>query len=174
LQKYIDDAKAKGATIVEVNPANEDMSQGTNKMPIQLVINPTEKMLVMQEEIFGPILPIITYNQIDDAINFINDRPNPLALYYFGYEKKSQQYVLDNTHSGGACVNDTLMHVAQDDMPFGGVGDSGMGHYHGYEGFQTFTNHKSVFSKQKLNSGKMVYAPYGTKIHKLIYSLFVR
>ncbi|PID42888.1 MAG: coniferyl-aldehyde dehydrogenase [Proteobacteria bacterium] len=174
LRKYLDDARAKGASIVEVNPANEDMSQGTNKMPIHLVIDPTEKMLVMQEEIFGPILPVIPYNHIDDAISFINHRPAPLALYYFGYDREAQQYVLDRTHSGGACINDTLMHVAQDDMPFGGVGDSGMGHYHGYEGFQTFTNHKSVFSKQKFNSGKLIYAPYGTRIHKLIYALFVR
>lgn len=174
LQKYVDDARAKGATIVEVNPANENMREGTRKMPIHLILNPTDNMLVMQEEIFGPILPVVTYHHLDDALNFINERPNPLALYYFGYDKKAQKYVLENTHSGGACINDTLMHVAQDDMPFGGVGDSGMGHYHGYEGFLTFTNHKSVFSKQKLNSGKVVYAPYNTLLHKLIYSLFVR
>lgn len=174
LQKYVEDARNKGATVIEVNPANEDMSQGTRKMPIHLVINPKENMLVMQEEIFGPILPVVTYNSLDEAINYINDRPQPLALYYFGYDKKVQQYVLDRTQSGGACINDTLMHVAQDDMPFGGVGDSGMGHYHGYEGFLTLTNHKGVFSKQKFNSGKFIFPPYGTFVHKIIYSIFIR
>ncbi|ARU58573.1 MAG: coniferyl aldehyde dehydrogenase [Pseudomonadales bacterium] len=174
LQKYIDDAQKKGATVIAVNPANEDMQSDTRKMPIHLIINPTDNMLVMQEEIFGPILPVIAYEQLDDAIDYINDRPRPLAMYYFGYDKKAQQYLLDHTHSGGACINDTLVHVAQDDLPFGGVGDSGMGHYHGHEGFLTFTNHRGVYSKQKFNTGKLIFPPYGTAIHKLIYSVFVR
>jgi len=174
LLDYLKDAKNKGARIVEVNPANEDMSKGTRKMPIHLVINPTDKMKVMQEEIFGPILNVIAYDGIDDALKFITDRPHPLAMYYFGYDKSAQKYVIENTHSGGMCINDTLFHVAQDDMPFGGVGASGMGRYHGEEGFRTFSNAKGIYSKQKFNPGKVVYAPHSTPIHKLIYSMFVR
>lgn len=174
LLHYLDDAYKKGATIIEVNPSQEDMRNGTRKLPIHLVLGAKDNMMVLQEEIFGPILPIIPYNTIDEALDYINDRPHPLALYYFGYDKRAQQHVLDHTHAGGVCINDTLMHVAQDDMPFGGVGQSGMGHYHGEEGFRTFSNAKGVFAKQRLNSGKVVYAPHATPLHKLIYKLFIR
>ncbi len=174
LKHYLEDATNKGATIIEVNPASENLSEGTRKLPIHLILNANDKMLVMQEEIFGPILPVVPYSQIDEALDFINERPHPLALYYFGYDKDAQQHVLENTHSGGVCINDTLMHVAQDDMPFGGVGTSGMGHYHGEEGFRTFTNAKGVFAKQRINSGKVIYPPHGTALHKAVYSLFIR
>ena len=174
LKHYLDDAINKGATVIEVNPANEDFKNGTRKLPIHLVLNANDKMLVMQEEIFGPILPVIAYNQIDEAIDYINERPHPLALYYFGYDKNAQEHILEHTHSGGVCINDTLMHVAQDDMPFGGVGTSGMGHYHGEEGFRTFSNAKGVFAKQRINSGKAIHPPHGTVLHKAIYSLFIR
>lgn len=174
LQHYLDDARKKGATVIEVNPADEDMSEGTRKMPIHLILNANDKMLVMQEEIFGPLLPIVPYAQLDEALDYINDRPHPLAIYYFGYDKNAQQYVLDHTHGGGMCINDTLMHVAQDDMPFGGVGTSGMGHYHGEEGFRTFSNAKGVFAKQRINSGKVIYPPHGSPLHRLVYSLFIR
>jgi len=174
LEHYLEDAKNKGATVIQVNPKGEDFSEGTRKMPIHLVLNANDTMLVMQEEIFGPILPVIPYNQIDEAVNYINDRPHPLALYYFGYNKDAQQHILENTHSGGVCINDTLMHVAQDDMPFGGVGTSGMGHYHGEEGFRTFSNAKGVFAKQKINSGKAIHPPHGSLLHKAVYSLFIR
>ncbi len=174
LLNYIEDARKKGATVIEVNPAGEDFSQNTRKMPVHLILDVNDKMQVMQEEIFGPILLVIPYAQLDEALDYINSRPSPLALYYFGYDKNAQQYVLDHTHAGGVCINDTLMHVAQDDMPFGGVGTSGMGHYHGEEGFRTFSNAKGVFAKQRINSGKVVYPPHGGALHKLIYSLFIR
>jgi len=174
LEHYLEDAKNKGATVIQVNPKSEDFSEGTRKMPIHLVLNANDTMLVMQEEIFGPILPVVPYSQIDEALDYINDRPHPLALYYFGYDKEAQQHVLENTHSGGVCINDTLMHVAQDDMPFGGVGTSGMGHYHGEEGFRTFSNAKGVFAKQKINSGKVIHPPHGSLLHKAVYSLFIR
>lgn len=174
LQGYLSDAKAKGAQVIELNPAGENLQEGTRKLPVHLVLNVNDEMLLMQEEIFGPVLPIVTYSNIDEALNYINERPRPLALYYFGYDKDAQAYVMDNTHSGGMCINDTLMHVAQDDMPFGGVGTSGMGHYHGEEGFRTFSNARGVFAKQRLNSGKMVYPPHGTSLHKMIYALFIR
>src|SRR5690554_1402143 len=174
LKSYLDDARKKGARIIEINPAKEDMSEGTNKIPLHLVLNANDSMKVMQEEIFGPILPIIPYNNLQEALDYINDRPRPLALYYFGYNKREQEYVLTHTRSGGVSINDTLMHVAQDDMPFGGVGHSGSGRYHGREGFETFSCVKGVHAKQRLNSGSLVFAPHGTLLHKLVYSVFIR
>jgi coniferyl-aldehyde dehydrogenase len=173
LQSYLEDARNKGATLVPCNPKNEDLSEGTRKMPIHLVLNPNDKMKVMQEEIFGPILPIISYKTLDEAIVYVNQRPTPLAMYYFSYDKNSQQHVLDRIRSGGACINDTLSHFAQEDMPFGGIGPSGMGRYHGEAGFRTFSNPRGIFSKQRLNSTKFAYPPYG-KIHQMIFSLFIR
>ena len=96
------------------------------------------------------------------------------ALYYFGYDKREQKRVLNETHSGGVCLNDTLLHVAQDDMPFGGIGASGMGHYHGHEGFLTFSKAKGVLIKQRFNAAKLIYPPYGKSIQKLIQKLFIR
>ncbi|WP_033941324.1 aldehyde dehydrogenase family protein, partial [Pseudomonas aeruginosa] len=112
--------------------------------------------------------------RLEDALAYVNQRPRPLALYYFGYDKAQQQRVLHETHSGGVCLNDTLLHVAQDDIPFGGVGPSGMGHYHGHEGFLTFSKAKGVFSKPRFNAARMIYPPYGKSIQKLVYKLFVR
>ncbi len=174
LQGYLDDARAKGAKLIEINPAREDMKDGTRKIPLTLVLDTTPDMKVMQDEIFGPILPVVPYGSLDDAIHFINERPRPLALYFFGYDRGQQKFVVENTLSGGMCINDALMHVAQDDLPFGGIGDSGMGHYHGKEGFMTFSHHRAIFTKQKFNSGKFVYAPHGTAMHKLVYKLFIR
>ncbi|AOE82775.1 coniferyl aldehyde dehydrogenase [Pseudomonas sp. TCU-HL1] len=169
LNSYLTDAQAKGAHLVPLFPEAQD-----RRLPHTLVLNATDDMKLMQEEIFGPLLPIIPYRRIDDAFAYINDRPRPLALYYFGYGKAEQQRVLHETHSGGVCLNDTLLHVAQDDMPFGGVGPSGMGHYHGHEGFLTFSKAKGVFIKQRFNAAKMIYPPYGKAIQKLVYKLFVR
>ncbi|CAN0592058.1 unnamed protein product, partial [Ectocarpus sp. 12 AP-2014] len=171
---YLTDAREKGAEVIEINPARENLNDGTRKIPLTLVLNTTPDMKVMQDEIFGPILPVVSYGNLDEAIHYINDRPRPLALYFFGYDKSMQQHVVDSTHSGGMCINDALMHVAQDDLPFGGVGDSGMGHYHGKEGFLTFSHHRAIFAKQKFNSGKYVYAPHGTAAHKMVYKLFIR
>ena len=174
LQGYLEDARSKGAEIIEINPAQENMKDGTRKMPVHLVLKATADMKVLQDEIFGPILPVVSYNGIDEAITYINDRPRPLSLYYFGYERDLQDYVITHTHSGGMCINDTLMHVAQEDLPFGGVGASGMGSYHGKEGFLTFSHARAVFSKQRFNSGKFVYAPHGTALHKMVYKMFIR
>lgn len=174
LQGYLEDARSKGARLVEINPANEDFEPGCRKMPLTLVLDPTDDMTLMQDEIFGPILPVVPSSGLDDALNFINGRPRPLALYYFGYDRDEQKRVIRSTHSGGMCINDSLMHVAQDDLPFGGVGDSGMGHYHGREGFQTFSHARAIFSKQRFNSGQLVYPPHGTALHKLVYRFFIR
>jgi coniferyl-aldehyde dehydrogenase len=169
LNRYLDDASSKGARVIPLF----EQGQG-RRMPFSLVLNVSDDMTVMQDEIFGPLLPIIPYSRIDQAFAYINQRPRPLALYYFGYNKAEQQRVLEQTHSGGVCLNDTLMHVAQDDMPFGGVGPSGMGHYHGHEGFLTFSKAKGVFIKQRFNAARLIYPPYGKAIQRLVYKLFIR
>lgn len=169
LNGYLQDAESKGATVIALYPE----AQG-RRMPYAVLLNVTDEMKVMQDEIFGPLLPIIPYDTLEAAFSFINGRDRPLALYYFGYDKGEQQRVLHETHSGGVCINDTLLHVAQDDMPFGGVGPSGMGHYHGHEGFLTFSKAKGVFIKQRFNAAKMIYPPYGRALQKLVYKLFVR
>ncbi|MGV8921372.1 MAG: coniferyl aldehyde dehydrogenase [Pseudomonas sp.] len=169
LNHYLSDATSKGAKVISL--FNEGQGR---RMPFSLLLNVTDDMTVMQDEIFGPILPIVPYGRIDEAFTYINQRPRPLALYYFGYNKAEQKRVLDQTHSGGVCLNDTLMHVAQDDMPFGGVGPSGMGHYHGHEGFLTFSKAKGVFIKQRFNAARVIYPPYGKALQRLVYKLFIR
>jgi coniferyl-aldehyde dehydrogenase len=166
---YLADASAKGARVISL------FAQGQGRrMPFSLLLEVSDDMLVMQDEIFGPLLPIVPYDHIEHAFDYINQRPRPLALYYFGYDKAEQNRVLEQTHSGGVCVNDTLLHVAQDDLPFGGIGASGMGHYHGHEGFLTFSKAKGVFIKQRFNAARLIYPPYGKPIQKLIQWLFVR
>ncbi|MFK3973038.1 coniferyl aldehyde dehydrogenase [Pseudomonas sp. NPDC087358] len=169
LNSYVADATSKGARVIPLF----EHGQG-RRMPFSLVLDVSDDMLVMQDEIFGPLLPIVPYERIEQALDYINQRPRPLALYYFGYSKAEQQRVLEQTHSGGVCLNDTLLHVAQDDLPFGGSGASGMGHYHGHEGFLTFSKAKGVFIKQRFNAARLIYPPYGKAIQKLIYKLFVR
>jgi coniferyl-aldehyde dehydrogenase len=169
LERYLVDASSKGAKVISL------FAQGQGRrMPFSLLLNVNDDMIVMQDEIFGPLLPIVPYDRIEQAFDYINQRPRPLALYYFGYNKLEQQRVLDQTHSGGVCLNDTLLHVAQDDLPFGGIGASGMGHYHGHEGFLTFSKAKGVFTKQRFNAARLIYPPYGKTIQKLIYRLFIR
>ncbi|MBD9677481.1 coniferyl aldehyde dehydrogenase [Pseudomonas sp. PDM18] len=169
LNGYLADAQARGATVVPLFP----QAQG-RRLPQALVLNVTDEMKIMQEEIFGPLLPVIPYQSLDQALSYINERDRPLALYFFGYDKREQDHVLAQTHSGGVCLNDTLLHVAQDDMPFGGVGPSGMGHYHGHEGFLTFSKAKGVFSKPRFNAARVIYPPYGKSLQKLVYKLFIR
>ncbi|MDY0836515.1 coniferyl aldehyde dehydrogenase [Pseudomonas sp. SED1] len=169
LNGYVKDATDKGATLIPLYDQGQE-----RRMAHSLLLNVSDDMTVMQDEIFGPVLPIVPYRGLDQAFAYINQRPRPLALYYFGYNKAEQNRVLHETHSGGVCLNDTLLHVAQDDMPFGGIGPSGMGHYHGHEGFLTFSKAKSVLIKQRLNAAKLIYPPYGKSIQKLIQKLFVR
>lgn len=164
LNSYLDDAREKGAEIVEVNPANEDFSASNgNKMPLYLVRNPTDDMKVMQEEIFGPVLPIKTYERVEEAIAYVNAHDRPLGLYYFGEDDGEKRTVLDRTISGGVTVNDVVFHVSMEDLPFGGVGPSGMGSYHGLDGFKTFSHAKSVYHQPKINVSKLagLMPPYG-------------
>lgn len=173
LQSWVDDAQQRGAKITVVNPAQEDFS-GTRKMPLHIIQNATDDMKVLQEELFGPILPVIPYRTLENAIDYVNDRDRPLALYFFSYNKQQQRVILERTHAGGVTINDTLMHIAQDDMPFGGIGPSGMGHYHGHEGFIALSKAKAVHRKGRFNSGQFIYPPYGGALQKLIHKLFIR
>ena len=171
LQSYLDDASEKGAEVVEINPAGEDFSSTNgNKMPVYVVRGVTDDMKVMQEEIFGPILPIMTYEDVNQAISYVNDHDRPLGLYYFGEDGNEQRNVLDRTVSGGVTVNDVIFHVTSEDLPFGGVGPSGMGSYHGIEGFKTFSHAKSVYVQPKINIAKLagLLPPYGETTRKAI------
>ena len=171
LQFYIQDAKAKGAKVVEVNPAKEDLRQQPyHKIAPTFILDPTDDMKVMQDEIFGPILPVKTYRSVDEAIGYVNAKDRPLGLYYFGEDQAEKDRVLTRTTSGGVTVNDTIMHVAMEDLPFGGVGPSGMGSYHGVDGFRQFSHRKAVYqqptSKFIENQLKNIRAPYGEAIQK--------
>lgn len=169
LAGYLEDAVRKGARAVHIH----DQVQG-RRMPLTLLLDVSDDMRVMQEEIFGPLLPIVPYDRFEEALAFVNERPRPLALYYFGYDRNEQARVLNETHAGGVCLNDTLLHAAQEDLPFGGVGPSGMGRYHGHEGFLTFSHAKGVFIKQRFNVMAMIYPPYGGTVQKAVRKLFVR
>ncbi|MFV3404261.1 coniferyl aldehyde dehydrogenase [Pseudomonas sp. NY15463] len=171
LQRLLDDAREQGAEVLDLYP--HEVRQG-RRLPPHLLLDVHPRMQVMQEEIFGPLLPLVPYDHLDQALDYINQRPRPLALYYFGYDRSEQARVLRDTHSGGVCLNDTLLHVAQDDLPFGGIGPSGMGHYHGREGFQTFSNAKAVLAKQRLNAARLIYPPYGRALQRLVHKLFIR
>ena len=164
IQGLIDDAKAKGAEAIEVNPGNEDFSASNgHKMPLTILRNVDDDMKVMQDEIFGPVLPIKTYQGIDEAIDYVNAHDRPLGLYFFGEDAAERERVLTRTISGGVTVNDVVFHVSMDDLPFGGVGPSGMGSYHGPEGFKTFSHARSVYHQPKFNIAKLagLRPPYG-------------
>ena len=173
LRELIKDAESKGATIVEINPANEDLSQQEHhKILPTLVLNPTDDMKIMQEEIFGPLLPVKTYKSFNETIEFINKNPKALAIYYFGDDKKEIDTVLNNTSSGQAVINDVLFQFSMHDLPFGGVGPSGMGSYHGYDGFKNFSHKRSVLKGQNiLDAGKMITAPFTESTEKNIKRL---
>ncbi|MGS0725255.1 aldehyde dehydrogenase family protein, partial [Shewanella sp. 0m-11] len=173
IMHVLEDAKAKGATIISAN--DEAINTDKRKVPTQLIQNSSDDMLLLQEEIFGPLLPVIPYDNLEEAIAYINQRPRPLALYLMSFNKDTQQRVLANTHSGGVCINETVFHVAADDAPFGGIGPSGMGHYHGKEGFLTLSHAKTVLSRGKyLNTGKLVHPPYGGIIQRILMKFFLR
>lgn len=172
LTAIIEDARRKGAEIRTVNPAGEDLS-GTRKLAPTLVIGATPDMLVMQDEIFGPILPILPMNDVEEGIRFVNARPRPLALYYFDDDGRRVEDVLARTTSGGASVNATLLHMPQHDLPFGGVGASGMGRYHGFDSFRTFSHEKGVFYQVRWNGEAMIRPPYG-KLFDLVMRALIR
>jgi len=171
IQHLLQDARDKGATVIALS---EEQSPLTRQMPVTLVINPTPDMLLTQEEIFGPLLPIITYSDIDSVVKEIQSQPRALALYLFTNKLDLQRKFLYLTHSGGVCLNDSAFHVGVDDLPFGGVGDSGMGSYHADEGFKTFTHAKSVMIRGRINLTPLIGPPYGKSLHRLFERLFLR
>lgn len=157
LDALLSDATEKGARVEVVGPANDLSSD--RRMPLSMIFDVSDEMKIMQQEIFGPLLPVLAYDDLEQVITDINRRPRPLALYIFDRNRKTIRRVLEQTQSGGACVNDTVFHIGVHDLPFGGIGNSGMGAYHGREGFLTFSHAKSVFSRPWLNSARLVYPP---------------
>jgi coniferyl-aldehyde dehydrogenase len=167
LSDYLDEATARGAQLVPLNPAGEVLD-GTRKLVPTLVLGASDELRVMQDEIFGPILPIVPYRSLDEAIRYVNARPRPLALYVFSHDGSTVDQVLDSTIAGGVSVNETIMHISQDHLPFGGVGPSGMGHYHGKFGFDTFSKLKPVFRQSRLNGLALFHPPFGKRFKALI------
>ena len=166
LQAMIEDARAKGARVIEINPARETIPAGRRVIAPTVITDVTDDMRVMQEEIFGPILPIRAVDGLDEALNFIKDRPRPLALYYFDEDRARAERVMADTLSGGACVNDTVVHLANFNMPFGGTGDSGAGAYHGFWGFSEFSHKKSVqFQSRRFSPAQFIRRPYPAKAY---------
>jgi coniferyl-aldehyde dehydrogenase len=171
LEGLVADAVDKGAEAIVVNPGAEDFA-GTNgnKLPLTILRGVNDGMRVMQEEIFGPVLPVMTYRAIDEAIDYVNAHERPLALYYFGEDKAEREHVLDRTISGGVTVNDVIFHVAADDLPFGGTGASGMGSYHGIEGFRTFSHARAVYLQPRIDIAALggLKPPYGKAAQRML------
>ena len=167
LNSLIEDAKQKGADIRVINPANEDFSQQeVHKIPPTLVLNPTDDMDIMKEEIFGPLLPVKEYEDFNETINYVNANDRPLGLYYFGDNKKRESDVLNNTISGGVTLNDVIWHIGQEDIPFGGVGPSGTGNYHGFDGFKNFSHAKAIYKQFSIDLLAPMMPPYKGKMFK--------
>lgn len=172
LRDTLDDAAARGATIVPLVPG-ADFNDVHRKLPPHLVLDVTDDMRIMQEEIFGPLFPVKTYESLDDVIEYVNVRDRPLGFYFFTNDKAIEQKLLYSTISGGVTINDCVFHIAQHDLPFGGAGASGMGHYHGYEGFQEFSKLRPVFTSPKINGLSLFYPPYTSK-HSRLLDLLLR
>ncbi|MDO5623109.1 MAG: coniferyl aldehyde dehydrogenase [Pseudomonadota bacterium] len=167
LANWLAEAQGAGARIEPLADAPDD--EALRRMTPRLLINPPAHITLMQQEIFGPLLPVLGVPDVDAAIAHINQRPRPLALYVFERERSTIDHVLACTTSGGVTVNDTLLHVAQDNLPFGGVGDSGMGAYHGEDGFRTFSHFKPVFTQSRLAGNGLLKPPYGTTFDRLMH-----
>jgi coniferyl-aldehyde dehydrogenase len=168
IHNLLADARAHGATIHEINPAGEAFDKASRKIAPVLLANVPEHALAMQEEIFGPVLPVVPYDDLETACRFINARPRPLALYLFSHDREIIEHTLEATVSGGVCINDTLLHCVQEELPFGGVGASGMGAYHGEAGFRTFSHAKSVFHQARISGAGMTKPPYGGRMDRLL------
>ena len=146
--------------MVTVNPDGGEGNTNNRILPLNIVINPSDDMAVMQEEVFGPVLSIKTYDSLDEVTGYINSHDRPLALYWFGHDRAREKHMLQNTWAGGMCVNETLFHVFQEKLPFGGIGASGMGTHTGKAGFDSFSAHKPVFRQARLNSANLLNPPY--------------
>lgn len=174
LKEMVEDAVAKGAEAIEVNPGQEDFSASNrHKLPLTILRNVSDDMVAMQDEIFGPVLPVKTYRAIGEAIDYVNSHDRPLGLYYFGEDVGEREEVLRRTVSGGVTVNDVVFHVSQDDLPFGGIGPSGMGSYHGIEGFRTFSHARSVYRQPKIDVAGLagLKPPYGKATQRALKTM---
>jgi coniferyl-aldehyde dehydrogenase len=168
LRELIEDARARGATVIEVEPLDSTLAAAGRQLPPTLLLNVNDGMRVMSEEIFGPILPIIPYDSLAEALAYINHRERPLALYWFGQNSATRDQVLAGTIAGGVSINDTLLHIAQEGLPFGGVGASGQGHYHGEFGFRQFSKEKPVFIQSRFSGGGIIRPPYKPSIERVL------
>ncbi|WP_247648892.1 coniferyl aldehyde dehydrogenase [Gluconobacter cerinus] len=169
LSGLIGNAETQGAQVIRLG---SDSTADHVLAPV-LLLDVTSQMAVMQEEIFGPVLPVLTYRTLDEAIAFINARPRPLALYYFGDNRAERDGLLKRTVSGNVTINGTLLHIAQDDLPFGGVGDSGIGAYHGKEGFIALTHARGVYRQGRFNAATLLQPPFG-KLTDVLTNLILR
>ena len=164
----LDDARAKGATVVACAEGGRN-----RQMPLQVVTGVRGEMRLAQEEIFGPILPVIPYDTVDNAVAYINSGPRPLALYLFSHDIAARESILRRTHAGGVTINDWGWHVMNHDAPFGGTGNSGMGTYHGEEGFRELSHAKAVFKRHRLFPIGLFYPPYGNFVQRLVLKLWI-
>ncbi len=171
LSRYVADAKEKGATVENLAAHGEMPDASRRLMPPLALTGVNDGMRVMQDEIFGPLLPVVGYREFDAAIRYVNARPRPLALYLFDNDSERTRRVIARTVSGGVTVNDTLLHIAQESLPFGGVGPSGMGSYHGHAGFLTFSKLKPVFRQARFNGVALFNPPYRARFARMIQLL---
>jgi len=177
LTGYVTEAKAAGLEVVEIKPESEDLTQQEHrKIAPTLILEPGDDLKVMKEEIFGPILPVKAYDSLSDAIGYVNAHDRPLGLYYFGADATEQEAVMSGTTAGGVTVNDVVFHVAQEDLPFGGVGPSGMGSYHGRDGFLEFSHRKAIFTQLKndIPQLKALRPPYGEGVRKYLAGVIAK
>jgi coniferyl-aldehyde dehydrogenase len=161
LRSLLEDARTRGARIIELAPSGETLEPATRKIAPTLVLGAADDSLILREEIFGPLLPVVPYDSVDDAIRYVNDRARPLALYWFGDNAARRDRVLAGTVAGGVTVNGCLTHFAQEAQPFGGVGESGSGHYHGEYGFRAMSKEKPVYYQSRLGLLPLFLPPYG-------------
>ncbi|MEP6964468.1 MAG: aldehyde dehydrogenase family protein, partial [Polaromonas sp.] len=168
LQALLAQAEGEGARLQVINPGAAAANGASRQMAPVLVFDVAPTSRLMHEEIFGPILPVLAYDSLDEAIAHVNARPRPLALYWFGEDSAAQAAVLARTVSGGVTVNDTLMHIAHPNLPFGGVGESGWGAYHGETGFLRLTQQKPVLQQSKWARGDLFYPPYGRRFDQVM------
>jgi coniferyl-aldehyde dehydrogenase len=176
LTGLIGDARKQGALCVPLGEAGKDVKAPLDgwRLPPTLLLDVTPDMAVMQEEIFGPLLPVLTYSgDVGEAIKFVTSRDRPLALYWYGRESANRDRVLNETVSGGATVNDCLWHFGQESQPFGGVGASGVGAYHGEWGFRALSKEKPVFLQSRINGMRFMYPPYGARFEQMLKLLRV-
>lgn len=166
LRAMVEEARAAGVKIVEIGDAGA--LGAARKFPLTLLVDPPEEIRAMQEEIFGPVLPVLTIEDAESAIGYVNRGERPLALYWFGNDMNARDEVLSRTVSGGVTVNDTLLHVAQENLPFGGVGHSGVGAYHGQRGFDTFSHLKPVFYQSRFAASTSLHPPYSKKTDQIV------